>query len=87
MTALRLVAVAVLAVLAVLAGLLAGDVRAWPTALERGDAAYAIAPRSAHWTPPTHLGDLAETLLGTADDVAARRHSGAIARWPASRNN
>jgi hypothetical protein len=72
LTALRLVGVAVLATLAVLAGLLAGDVGAWPTALERGDAAYAIAPRSAHWTPPTHLGDLAETLLGTADDVAAR---------------
>ncbi len=46
--------------------------RAWPVALERGDAAYAIAPRSAQWTPATHLGGLAETLLGTADDVAAR---------------
>jgi hypothetical protein len=68
----RLIAIAVLAVLAVLAALLAADVRAWPVALERGDAAYAIAPRQARWTPATHLGDLAETLLGTTDDVAAR---------------
>jgi hypothetical protein len=73
LTLLRLVGVAVLAVLAVLAALLAADVRAWPAALERGDAAYSISPRSAQWTPATHLGDLAETLLGTADDVEARR--------------
>jgi hypothetical protein len=70
--ALRLVAAAALAVLAVIAALLAADVRAWPVALERGDAAYAIAPRSAQWTPATHLGGFAETLLGTADDVTAR---------------
>jgi hypothetical protein len=73
LTALRLVAVAVLAALAGFAALLAGDVRAWPAALERGDAAYSASPRSARWTPATHLGRFAETLLGTADDVAARR--------------
>jgi hypothetical protein len=72
LTVVRRVAVAVLAVLAVLAALLAADVRMWPVALQRGDAVYAIAPRSAQWTPATHLGDFAETLLGTADDVAAR---------------
>lgn len=72
MTALRLVAVAVLAALAVAAALLAADVRAWPVALGRGDAAYAIDPERAQWTPATHLGDLAETLLGTAREVAAR---------------
>jgi hypothetical protein len=72
LTVVRRVAVAVLAVLAVLAALLAADVRTWPVALQRGDAAYAIAPRTARWTPATHLGDFAETLLGTADDVAAR---------------
>jgi hypothetical protein len=72
LTVVRRVAVAVLAVLAVLAALLAADVRTWPVALQRGDAAYAIAPRTAQWTPATHLGDFAETLLGTADDVAAR---------------
>lgn len=72
MTALRLVAIVLLAAVAVVAGLLAGDVRAWPVALERGDAEYSIAPRRADWTPATQLGGLAETLLGTADDVAAR---------------
>lgn len=72
MTALRLVAVAILAALAVLAALLGGDVRAWPVALERGDALYSVSPRHAQWTPATHLGNFAETLLGTADDVAVR---------------
>ena len=72
MRTLRLIAIPVLAVLAVLAAMLAADVRAWPVALERGDAVYAIAPRQARWTPPTHLGDLARTLLGTTDDIAAR---------------
>jgi hypothetical protein len=33
---------------------------------------YSIAPRHARWTPATHLGSLAETLLGTAGDVTAR---------------
>jgi hypothetical protein len=69
---LRRVAIVVLAALAVVSALLAADVRTWPVALERGDAEYAIAPSSAQWTPATHLGDFAETLLGTADDVAAR---------------
>jgi hypothetical protein len=71
-TALRLAAIALLAAIAVVAALLAADVRSWPVALDRGDAAYAIAPERAQWTPATHLGGLAQTLLGTADDVAAR---------------
>jgi hypothetical protein len=72
-TALRLAAITVLAALAVVAALLAADVRAWPVALGRGDAVYAIAPGRAKWTPATRLGGVAETLVGTADDVAARR--------------
>ena len=72
MTALRLAAIAVLAAAAVIAALLAADVRAWPVALEQGDAVYAIAPGRAGWTPATNLGSLSNTLLGTADDVAAR---------------
>jgi len=72
-TALRLAAIVGLTVLAVLAALLAADVRAWPVALGRGDAVYAIAPARAQWTPTTRLGGLAETLVGTVDDVAARR--------------
>ena len=73
MTALRLAAIAILAALAVIAALLAADVRAWPVAIDRGDAVYAIAPGRAQWTPATRLGGLAETLVGTADDVAARK--------------
>jgi hypothetical protein len=72
-TALRLIAIAVLAALALLAALLAADVRAWPLALDRGDAVYAIAPGRAQWTPAARLGGLAETLVGTAADVAERR--------------
>ena len=55
MTALRLAAIAVLAALAVLVALLAADVRAWPLALDRGDALYAISPGRAAWTPATRL--------------------------------
>lgn len=72
MTALRLAAIAVLTAAAVIAALLAADVRAWPVALESGDAMYAIAPERARWIPATNLGDLSKMLLGTADDVAAR---------------
>jgi hypothetical protein len=72
MTALRLAAIALLAAAAVLAALLAADVRAWPAALENGDAVYAIAPTRAKWIPATNLGDLSNTLLGTSGDVAAR---------------
>jgi hypothetical protein len=71
-TALRLAAIAVLAAAAVIAALLAADVRAWPAALENGDAVYAIAPGRARWIPATNLGDLSNTLLGTSGDVAAR---------------
>jgi hypothetical protein len=72
-TALRIAASAALAAVAVAVALLAADVRAWPLTLDRGDAVYAIAPGRAQWTPATRLGGLAETLLGTADDVAARK--------------
>jgi hypothetical protein len=65
--------IAVLAALAVLVAVLAADVRAWPLALDRGDAVYATAPGRAEWIPATRLGSLAETLVGTAGDVAARR--------------
>ena len=72
LTALRIGAAAALAAIAVLASMLAADVRGWPVSLERGDAAYSIAPQQARWTPATHLGDLAGNLLGVSDDVAAR---------------
>jgi hypothetical protein len=72
-TALRIAAIAFLVAVAVVAALLAADVRAWPRAVDRGDALYTLAPQRAQWTPDTQLGDLAETLLGTGGDVAARK--------------
>jgi hypothetical protein len=69
----RVTATVVLGVLAVLAALLAADLRAWPAAIERGDALYALNPSSAHWSAPTRLGGLAEAMLGTGGDLAARR--------------
>jgi hypothetical protein len=69
----RVTAIAAFAVLAVLAALLAADLRAWPAAIERGDALYALDPASAQWTAQTRLGGLAATMLGTGDDLAARR--------------
>ena len=64
---------AVLIVLAILAALLAGDVRAWRTTLHQDDALLTGAPKSAAWVPPTRLGPLAERVLGVGDDVEARR--------------
>jgi hypothetical protein len=69
----RVTASVACAVLAVLAALLAADLRAWPASIERGDALYALHPASAQWSAPTRLGGLAETLLGTGGDLAERR--------------
>lgn len=73
MSARRITATVALAALAVLTAILAADVRAWPAALERGDAVYALHPAAARWSATTHLGGLAETMLGTTEDLAARR--------------
>ncbi len=73
MSALRVTATVALATLAVLAALLAADLRAWPAAIERGDALYAVDPASAQWSVKTRLGGLAGTMLGTGGDLAARR--------------
>jgi hypothetical protein len=72
-TAPRVAATVAVAVLAVLAALLAADLRAWPAAIERGDALYALDPHAAQWSAQTRLGGLAGTLLGTGGDLAARR--------------
>jgi len=58
--------------LAVVALLLAADVRSWEHALADGDAAYALSARRATWTADTTLGGLAGNLLGVDDDLAAR---------------
>jgi hypothetical protein len=69
----RLAAAGVLAAVAVLAALLAGDVRGWRHALAQGDAVYAVTPGRAAWTPSTALGGTARSLLGANDDVDIRR--------------
>jgi hypothetical protein len=62
----------VLAVLAVLSALAVGDVRSVRSALAGGDAVYAASPARASWNAGTQLGGLAETVLGTGDDVQLR---------------
>ena len=62
----------VLAVLAVLSALAAGDVRSVHSALAGGDAVYAASPSRASWTAPAHVGGTAEALLGTHDEVRLR---------------
>jgi hypothetical protein len=69
----RVAAALLLGALAVLVALLAADVRAWPAAIERGDALYALDPASAHWSASTRLGGLASSMLGTGVDLAERR--------------
>lgn len=62
-----------LAALAVLAALAAADVRSARSALAGGDAVYAATPSRATWTADTHLGDLAEAMLGMRDDIQLRK--------------
>jgi hypothetical protein len=69
----RLLAATLLAAVAVLAGLLATDVRSWDRAVAQGDAVYAVAPARAAWRPPAALGGAAGALLGTGDDLGWRR--------------
>ncbi len=64
---------AAVSALAVLAALFAADLRAWPAAIERGDALYALDPPTAQWSAKTRLGGLAGAVLGTGGDLAARR--------------
>jgi hypothetical protein len=69
----RVLAACVLAGLAVVAILLAADARSWKETLSGGDAVYSSSPTRATWSPGTNLGRVAGDLLGTEDDVAARR--------------
>jgi hypothetical protein len=63
----------VLLVLAVLAALLAADVRGWQKTLRENDALLPAAPAAATGQLDTHLGSLAERALGVRDDLDARR--------------
>jgi hypothetical protein len=69
----KIAGAAVLAALAVVAALLAGDVRSVPTAFTQGDATYGVTPHRATWRPATRLGGTASSLLGVRDDLAFRR--------------
>jgi hypothetical protein len=72
MTPVRVSLAAVFVAFAVLAGLLAGDVRAWHSSLAAGDAAFATTPSRASWAPNAQLGGISEALLGVRDDVQLR---------------
>ena len=71
--ALGFAAAAVLLALAVVAALLAADVRSWQSTLREDDALVSAAPHLATWRPQTHLSSLAEHALGVRDDVEARQ--------------
>jgi hypothetical protein len=79
-TAARLAVAAGLVVLAVLAALLAADVRGWQKTVRENDALLQTAPAAADRQPDTHLGSLAERTLGVSDDVEARRAIGLYLR-------
>lgn len=69
----RLALAALLLALAACAALLAGDVRSWQRALERGDAVYAAAPAEARWEPSARFPfGVARSVLGIGDDLAVR---------------
>jgi hypothetical protein len=72
MSPVRVSIAVVLVSLAVIAALLAGDVRAWRSSLAAGDAAYAATPARASWTADAKLGGVAEALLGVRDDLQLR---------------
>jgi hypothetical protein len=71
----RIVAAAVALVLAVLLALLARDVRAWQTSVERGDERFPVAPGpDGLWEPDgrTLPGGVAKRVLGLDDDLRLR---------------
>jgi hypothetical protein len=71
---------AVLVALAVVAALLAADVRGWQKTLRENDALLQAVPAAADRQPDTHLGSLAERTLGVSDDIGARRAIGLYLR-------
>jgi hypothetical protein len=72
--ALRFVPTLALLGLAVLAALLAADVRGWERTVRSGDALLAAQPAAATWQASPRLPwDPAGRLLGVGDDVRARR--------------
>ena len=68
----RMLMSALLVALAVVAVVLAADVRSSRRALETGDVVFASSPAEASWTPRTRLGSLAADLLGVDHDLQQR---------------
>jgi hypothetical protein len=74
MNARRVALAVVLLVLAVVAVLLAADLRSWRSTVARGDAVYAQQPSAANWHAPTVLpADPALDLLDLKSQLALRR--------------
>jgi hypothetical protein len=70
----RLLLAGVLLVLALVAVLLASDLRSWRSSVEAGDTRYAQSPATARWATTTILpGDPALHILGLQDQLAFRR--------------
>jgi len=77
----------VLAVAAVVAALLATDLRSWNTAVRHGDAAFARDPATAAWTASTTLPfDPALRILSLSDQLAFRRAAQSFAQVEAAGN-
>ncbi len=73
MRSVRIVGAVVLLVLAVVAALLAADVRGWQRAIRTGDLRFSQNPGYAQWTAsPTLPGDPARKLLGIGDQIVFR---------------
>jgi len=68
----RVALAVLLAGAAVVAVLLAADVRAWGSAVREGDVVYAATPSRASWTAKPTFGSVGETLLGLQEDVQDR---------------
>jgi hypothetical protein len=70
----RFLAPVALLALAIVAALLAGDVRAWHRTLTTSSALVTVSPRTATWNPSTNVPfGAAEALLGVSDDVEVQR--------------
>ncbi|HEY3922077.1 MAG TPA: hypothetical protein VGL76_08175 [Gaiellaceae bacterium] len=70
----RVVAAVVLLALAVVAGLLAADLRSWRSAIESGDVRFAQQPAAARWQANTALPfDPAFHIIGLSGQLAFRR--------------
>jgi hypothetical protein len=80
-TALRIVACAVAAVLGVGALVLAHDIHSWRVAVDHGDTRYATQPATARWKAETWLPEgVTVSTLGLHDDLRLRRAEQQFAR-------